>query len=96
MLTKRLGDIEQTTQAAESSEITAIPDATEVQEHQVEGEDEDTMMAGIQGEGTRMPLEEEGEEEEEEDETVMASTPKRIAVTESDIMESLLASEISE
>jgi condensin complex subunit 3 len=62
------------------------------------GEDEDdTMLAGMQAEGTRMPLESEGEEEEEEeDEEDELPTPRKPyhGVTEDDIMESLLASEM--
>lgn len=54
-------------------------------------EDEDTMLAGMQGEGTRMPLEEYGDESD--DTELPAAKKKRTAVTEDDIVESLLASE---
>jgi len=55
----------------------------------MEDYDDDTMLAGMQGEGTRMPL--------EEDDATMLPVRSRSAsqaVTEDDIMESLLASEM--
>lgn len=48
-------------------------------------EEEDTMFAGMQGEGTRMPLEDDSDED-----TTMTIGRGRPAVTEDDIMESLL------
>jgi condensin complex subunit 3 len=59
-------------------------------------EDEDTMLAGMQGEGTRMPLEAEDSDDDDE------STPRASRVrntregtekTEADIMDELLASD---
>jgi condensin complex subunit 3 len=108
-LTKRIGevgaDVTQIQDAEEASgegdetvapeteaEEQSVADATEVQTQNGEDdeeEEEDTMLAGMQGEGTRMPLEESDVEMED------VSTPRaRPAVTEDDIMESLLASEI--
>ncbi|KAF2647635.1 hypothetical protein K491DRAFT_784605 [Lophiostoma macrostomum CBS 122681] len=55
-----------------------------------EEEEEDTLMAGVQAEGTRMPLEA-GEDEEDDDTT---EVPVRQVVTESDIVDSLLNSEV--
>ncbi|KAF1951635.1 hypothetical protein CC80DRAFT_480936 [Byssothecium circinans] len=66
--------------------------ATEVEVDDNEDEDEDTMMAGIQGEGTRMPL----DEDEDEDDGDITEVPRRVAVTESDIVDSLLESEMIE
>ncbi|CAO2647376.1 Nn.00g082980.m01.CDS01 [Neocucurbitaria sp. VM-36] len=60
----------------------------EVDGSELEEEDEDTMLAGMQGEGTRMPLEE--DDEIDDDDTTMTTGRGRIAVTEDDIMESLL------
>jgi condensin complex subunit 3 len=96
-LTKRLGDVEHVTQVVDDNDNTVTPEAIELPEQQAEdvdeeeAEEEDTMIANMQGEGTRMPLEEEDEGEDESDETVSG---KRVAVTESDIMDSLLASEM--
>lgn len=57
-------------------------------------EDEDTMLAGMQGEGTRMPLE---AEDSEDDSTPRASrvraTREATEKTEADIMDELLASD---
>ncbi|KAF2023124.1 hypothetical protein EK21DRAFT_119067 [Setomelanomma holmii] len=92
---------ETVTQAEPEPEIESQVDATEVRD--VDGseigeeEDEDTMLAGMQGEGTRMPLEDDGEDEMMEDgESTMLPVlaRKSVAVTEDDIMESLLASEM--
>jgi condensin complex subunit 3 len=77
-------------------------DATEVPAGDVDSseigdeDDEDTMLAGMQGEGTRMPLED--DEEEEEEDTVMLPDRSRstMMVTEDDIMEDLLNSEMDE
>ncbi|KAH7079705.1 nuclear condensing complex subunit [Paraphoma chrysanthemicola] len=80
-------------------------DATEAPAQDVDGseigeedDEDDTMLAGMQGEGTRMPLEDDGADEEEEESTMLPvrsrSRSKGIAVTEDDIMESLLASEM--
>jgi condensin complex subunit 3 len=61
-----------------------------------EEDEDDTMLAGMQAEGTRMPLESEGEEEEDDEEEDELPTPRKPyhGVTEDDIMESLLASEM--
>ena len=73
------------------------------EEDQEEGEEEDTMLAGMHAEGTRMPLEEEDEDEDEDEDTVMDGNPawtngrrskSRTTVTESDIVDSLLESEM--
>ncbi|KAF2827029.1 condensin complex component cnd3 [Ophiobolus disseminans] len=80
-------------------------DATEVPETQTQGDvdgseigdeedDDDTMFAGMQGEGTRMPLEDDDDDEEEESTMLPVKSRARPAVTEDDIMESLLASEM--
>ncbi|KAI4937600.1 hypothetical protein J4E85_000035 [Alternaria conjuncta] len=81
------------------SNVTQVDD----EEEEEEEEDEDTMLAGMQGEGTRMPLEDDDEEEEEDDAeseaghstlTVGRDDRRRTQVTEDDIMESLLQSEM--
>jgi condensin complex subunit 3 len=59
-----------------------------------EDEDDDTMLAGMQAEGTRMPLESEEEDEEEEEDDLPTPRKPYTGVTEDDIMESLLASEM--
>jgi condensin complex subunit 3 len=80
-------------------------DATELPQGDVDGseigdeDDEDTMLAGMQGEGTRMPLEDDGDEDEDEDDdddsTVLPVRSRaRSVVTEDDIMEDLLNSEM--
>jgi condensin complex subunit 3 len=76
-------------------------DATELPQGDVDGseigdeEDEDTMLAGMQGEGTRMPLEDDGDEDDEDDTTVLPVRSRvRSVVTEDDIMEDLLNSEM--
>ncbi|KAJ4293305.1 chromosome condensation complex Condensin, subunit G [Kalmusia sp. IMI 367209] len=94
-LAKRIGDVETVTQAPENSgdermtpDVTDIPETTPAEEEEEEEEEEeDTMMAGLQGESTRMPLETDDDEDEDE-----AGDAK--PVTESDIVESLLASEM--
>ncbi|PSN74764.1 ARM repeat-containing protein [Corynespora cassiicola Philippines] len=97
-LNKRLGEVEHVTQV-QDEENTAMPDTTEATEVKAQGteeEDEDTMLADMQGEGTRMPLEEEEEEEEdEEDESNVSGRKSRPAITEEDIIDSLLESEMS-
>ncbi|KAF1941192.1 hypothetical protein EJ02DRAFT_435005 [Clathrospora elynae] len=97
------------TEAADVPETQAQAQAG-AEETQIEDEEEedDTMLAGMQGEGTRMPLEddvddeeEEEEEEEEEDDiveegsTLAIRSRRSTMVTEDDIMESLLQSEMS-
>jgi condensin complex subunit 3 len=87
----------------------AVPrvDDDEEEEEEEEEEDEDTMLAGMQGESTRMPLEEEDDdnkEEEDDDESAAGHSTLtvgrddrrsgRTTVTEDDIMESLLQSEM--
>jgi condensin complex subunit 3 len=114
ILTKRLGDAAHThedetlapdeeTQAGTQEQTELDVEAPETQS--VDGsviddeeEEDDTMFAGMQGEGTRMPLE---DDEEDEDERAMGREGStltirggRPAVTEDDIMESLLASEM--
>lgn len=98
-LTKRLGDVEHVTQIVDGDENdnTVTPEANELPEPQAEGadeeeEEEDTMLANMQGEGTRMPL----EEDEEEGDSDVTVGSRRVAVSESDIMEDLLASEMEE
>jgi condensin complex subunit 3 len=73
-------------------------DGSEIGDDDEEDED-DTMLAGMQGEGTRMPLESDGEDDdddEEEDDEDDLPTPRKphVGVTEDDIMEDLLASEM--
>jgi condensin complex subunit 3 len=105
--------------ATEANEEETEGDATEVsasrskrksnvtqvdEEEEEDEEDEDTMLAGMQDEGTRMPLEEDDEEEDEVDDddsaaghntlTVGRDDRRRTMVTEDDIMESLLQSEM--
>jgi condensin complex subunit 3 len=60
-----------------------------------EEDEDDTMLAGMQGEGTRMPLESDGEDDDDDDEDDLP-TPRKphVGVTEDDIMEDLLASEM--
>ncbi|KAF2125313.1 ARM repeat-containing protein [Dothidotthia symphoricarpi CBS 119687] len=73
----------------------------------VEMEDDDTMFAGMQGEGTRMPLEldeeeddeEEDDDDDEEENTVVSVKRERMrgmAITEDDIVEDLLESDMSD
>ena len=59
-------------------------------------EDDDTMLAGMQGEGTRMPLE--ADDSDEDDESTPRASQGRVTreateKTEADIMEELLASD---
>jgi condensin complex subunit 3 len=102
-LTKRLGEIEHAQDADEAAETETedVPDAPEQMKRSVsvsEVEEEDTMFAGMQGEGTRMPLEEDGEEmdedEDDNEDTIRDSRKRaRSVVTEEDIVEELLASD---
>lgn len=86
-------------------------DATEIPETQAKDdldgsetgeedeEDEDTMLAGMQGEGTRMPLDVDTDNDVAMESDTTMTLPvrragKKPAVTEDDIMESLLASEL--
>ncbi|KAF2626650.1 hypothetical protein BU25DRAFT_411625 [Macroventuria anomochaeta] len=55
-------------------------------------EDEDTMLAGMQGEGTRMPLEAD-DSAEDDDESTPRATREGTEKTEADIMDELLASD---
>ncbi|KAF2267252.1 hypothetical protein CC78DRAFT_512532 [Lojkania enalia] len=91
MLTKRLGNVEHVTQIQdgenEQAEIAREDGDTGMQRG---GEEEDTVLAGMQAEGTRFPLGS-SEEDDEEEITVVG---KKIAVTEDDIVDSLLESEI--
>jgi condensin complex subunit 3 len=86
---------------------TAETDAELEEEEEDDGLEEDTMLAGVHAEGTRMPLEDDEEDEGEEEEdveagaeetmtTIVVGRTKGLAVTEDDIVESLLESEISE
>ena len=70
--------------ATEAPETQGGIDGSEIEED----EEEDTMFAGMQGEGTRMPLEDDDEDDIEQ--TTMTIRGGRPAVTEDDIMESLL------
>ena len=96
-LTKRIGDVETVNQAAETDAETdaetAAPEAAEIPEtaptEDEQEDEEDTMMAGIQGESTRMPL------NLEEDDEMDIDVPGH-AVTEDDIVNSLLASEMDD
>jgi condensin complex subunit 3 len=94
----------ETTVAAEGD---TVADATEIPETQSqtqagaqedeEEEEEDTMFAGMQGEGTRMPLEDDDDDEsvgEQSTLTVGRDDRRRTMVTEDDIMEELLGSQM--
>ncbi|KAH8731774.1 nuclear condensing complex subunit [Phaeosphaeriaceae sp. PMI808] len=82
------------------AEVESQVGATEVRETPKgdvddEDDDDDTMLAGMQGEGTRMPLEDgDGEDNDEDDTMTLPIRRSRPAVTEDDIMEDLLASEM--
>ncbi|KAF2646801.1 ARM repeat-containing protein [Massarina eburnea CBS 473.64] len=87
---REVTETRETREGTEATETTEVGDAPEIPNEvdmedvdEDEDEDEDTMMAGVQAEGTRFPL-----EEEEEDE------PR--GITESDIVESLLQTEMSD
>lgn len=82
-------------------EVTQVPVRATTEDTDMEDAEDDTMMAGIHDEGTRMPLEvddedeDEDEDEEEEDSTLLARARRaRPPVTEDDIMEDLLQSEM--
>ncbi|KAH3941212.1 hypothetical protein HBH53_205260 [Parastagonospora nodorum] len=82
-------NIEEQSQA----DATELPGTQDVDGSEI-GDDEDdgdTMLAGMQGEGTRMPLEE--YDDESDDTELPAAKRNRHTVTEDDIVESLLASE---
>jgi condensin complex subunit 3 len=66
----------------------------EDEEEEEEEEEEDTMLAGMQGEGTRMPLEDDDDDDDDEEDEEESSV-RRTMVTEDDIMEDLLQSEMS-
>lgn len=102
--------VDDTHDAETEADATEIPDArvkddvdgSEIGDEE-EDEGEDTMFAGMQGEGTRMPLEDDDEEEEEDVESddlpensvlTIRGGRQVPAVTEDDIMESLLQSEM--
>jgi condensin complex subunit 3 len=92
---------EQAEQAGqEGEEVQAVE-----QEQQEDEEEEDTLLAGMHAEGTRMPLEEEDEDEDEDttmnangastgDPTAGSRSRSIPTVTESDIVDSLLQSEM--
>jgi condensin complex subunit 3 len=109
-LTKRIGDAADATIAAqeEDREETVTPETAAAPRESVArsvagsemdvDDDEDSLLNGLQGEGTRMPLdagESEEEEEEDEESTPRATRPTREEQlkTEMDIMDELLASE---
>jgi condensin complex subunit 3 len=84
---------------AEADASEADVEATEIPETQPksdvdEDEDDDTMFADMQGEGTRMPLDEDGDTTIGNEDTVTLTVRERTGITEHDIMESLLNSEM--
>ena len=111
-ITKRIGDAADATIAAqeEDREETVTPETAAAPRESVArsvagsemdvDDDEESLLNGLQGEGTRMPLNA-GESEEEEDDEDDASTPRaprrtreeEALKTEIDIMDELLASE---
>ena len=111
-ITKRIGDAADATIAAqeEDREETVTPETAAAPRESVArsvagsemdvDDDEESLLNGLQGEGTRMPLNA-GESEEEEDDEDDASTPRaprrtreeEALKTEMDIMDELLASE---
>ena len=110
-ITKRIGDAADATIAAqeEDREETVTPEtaaapresvARSVAGSEMDVDDDESLLNGLQGEGTRMPLNA-GESEEEEDDEDDASTPRaprrtreeEALKTEMDIMDELLASE---
>jgi condensin complex subunit 3 len=109
-LTKRLGeqpthteaDRTATPETAEGNEANDAEDtvadttATQAGAQEEEEEEDDTMLAGMQGEGTRMPLEEDDEASVVEHSTLIVGRDdrRRTMVTEEDIMEDLLQSEL--
>ncbi|KAL1799075.1 hypothetical protein ACET3X_003112 [Alternaria dauci] len=91
--------------APRSKKKSAVSQVDDDEEEEEEDEDEDTMLAGMQGEGTRMPLEEDDDDDEDDvDESAAGHSTLtvgrddrrsgRTTVTEDDIMESLLQSEM--
>lgn len=90
-LSKRISDLAAATPAPKDKEVPETAPA-ENDEDEVEAEaedvdvdvDEDTMMAGMQAESTRMPLEDDDDSDEGE----------ATAITENDIVQSLLATEM--
>ncbi|KAF9691454.1 hypothetical protein EKO04_010694 [Ascochyta lentis] len=106
-LTKRLGDTANATVVQEDREDTVTPETANVRETPAEprssvapsvngsdmdvDEDEDTMLAGMQGEGTRMPLE--ASDSDEDEESTPRATREGTAKTEANIMDELLASD---
>ena len=110
-ITKRIGDAADATIAAqeEDREETVTPEtaaapresvARSVAGSEMDVDDDESLLNGLQGEGTRMPLNA-GESEEDEDDEDDASTPRaprrtreeEALKTEMDIMDELLASE---
>lgn len=77
----------------QSLESTAESSVVDQDEGEDEEEDDETMLAGMQGEGTRIPLEEEEDDGEDTSSTEMP-VRKKARVTESDIMDELLDSEM--
>lgn len=111
-ITKRIGDAADATIAAqeEDREETVTPEtaaapresvARSVAGSEMDVDDDESLLNGLQGEGTRMPLNAGESEEEEEDDEDDASTPRaprrtreeEALKTEMDIMDELLASE---
>ncbi|KAF2743206.1 hypothetical protein M011DRAFT_451690 [Sporormia fimetaria CBS 119925] len=94
---KRVGDLEEEEEEEGEAETTVVERRGASRETEMEdaesvlqGDEEDTMMADVQAEGTRMPL---MEDDEDEDETIRDRRESTV-VTESDIVDSLLESEI--
>jgi condensin complex subunit 3 len=83
------------TEVQSQVDATEVPETQNVDDSEIgdeeDDEDEDTMLAGMQGEGTRMPLEE--YDDESDDTEIPVAKRARPTVTEDDIVESLLASE---
>lgn len=98
---ERADDVETASQAGQMEQ--EEEDAqSQVQGEGQEEEEEDTMLAGMHAEGTRMPLEEEDEEDDDDDTVTDGSAGRanarrsksRTTVTESNIVDSLLESEM--
>ncbi|KAL5117401.1 chromosome condensation complex Condensin, subunit G [Pleosporales sp. CAS-2024a] len=78
---------------ADATELAEVQDVDGSEIGDEEEEDDDTtMLAGMQGEGTRMPLED--YEDDTDDSAIPAQKRMRPTITEDDIMEDLLASEL--
>lgn len=111
-LTKRLGDAANATvlqDDRDDREDTVTPEtatrdtpasvapSVDGSEMDVDVDDEDdTMLAGLQGESTRMPLDNDGSEEDGEGDVTPRATREGTEKTEMDIMDELLASDDDE